>query len=87
MKMTDRSAISRADIIEFQEATEDEAYAYLIDRVGKANFHEKKDELVKLVQNYTGGKYSALDTVVKSIDDLKGLCDCCFIVLFINSVF
>jgi len=41
-----RSAISRAHIVEFQEATEEEALKFLEERLGEAKFKEKKVELV-----------------------------------------
>jgi hypothetical protein len=59
-----RSALSRAHVIEFQEATDEEALEFLQDRLGEDEFNKKKNDLVDLVQNYTGGRF-------------KTLADCC----------
>jgi len=49
-RMVNRSAISRAHVVEFQEATEEEAFEFLKDRLGEVKFNEKKNELVDLVK-------------------------------------
>ncbi len=72
--MVNRSAISRAHVVEFQEATEEEAFDFLKDRLGQAKFNEKKNELMDLVKKYTGGKFKTLVDVSKRVDDLQGFC-------------
>jgi hypothetical protein len=72
-RMMNRSAISRAHVVEFQEATVAEAFDFLKDRLGEAKFNEKKDELVDLVKTYTGGKFQTLVDVAKGVGDLKGI--------------
>ena len=71
--MLNRSAISRAHVVEFQEATEEEAFDFLKDLLGEVKFNKKKNELVDLVKNYTGGKFKTLVDVAKGVDDLQGL--------------
>ncbi|KAK0360286.1 hypothetical protein LTR94_027903, partial [Friedmanniomyces endolithicus] len=70
--MVNRSAISRAHVVEFQEATEEEAFEFLKDHLGEVKFNEKKNELVDLVKNYSGGKFKTLVDVAKRVDDLQG---------------
>ena len=72
-RMRNRSAFSRADVMEFQEATDTEALNFLKDRLGEVKFNEKKNELDDLVENYTGRNFKSLVEVVNRVDDLKGL--------------
>lgn len=71
--MANRSAMGRGSIVEFKEATDEEALEFLKDRLGEAKFNEKKNELIDLVQNYTGGRFEYLMLVISGIKDLKGL--------------
>jgi hypothetical protein len=82
--MMKRSAISRAQVVEFQEGTEEEALDFLKDHLGVTKFNEKKIELVDLVKNYTGGKFKTLVDVAKGIDDLKGIAFCCLLSLLLK---
>lgn len=72
-RMVNRSAISRARVVEFQEATEEEAFEFLENQLGEMKYNEKKNELVDLVKNYTGGKFKTLVDVAKGVDDLEGI--------------
>jgi hypothetical protein len=81
--MVNRSAISRAHVVEFQEATEEESFEFLKDRLGEMKFNEKKNELVDLVKNYTGGKFKTLVDVAKEVDDLKGISSRWLLALFL----
>lgn len=76
-RMVNRSAISRAHVVEFQEASEAEAFNFLEERLNKVKFNEKQNELDDLVKNYTGGKFKALMDVAKGVDDLQGFCSRC----------
>lgn len=71
--MVNRSAISRAHVIEFQEATDEEAFDFLKDRLGEDEFNKKQNDLVDIVQNYTAGKFKTLADVVAAKDNLAGL--------------
>ena len=71
--MVNRSAISRAHVIEFEEATEQEALEFLKDRLGEDEFSKKKSDWVDIVQNYTGGKFKSLADVVEAKNNLKSL--------------
>ncbi len=77
--MVNRSAISRARVIEFQEASEQKALEFLKDRLGEDEFSKKKNELLDLVQNYTGGKFKILADVVAAKDNLIGLSHICLL--------
>jgi hypothetical protein len=79
-KMMKRSSISRASVDEFRESTSEESFAFLKSQIWEAKFDEKKVALENFVENYTGGNFNYLNTVVDDIDDLKGLNDRCFIV-------
>ena len=81
--MMNRSAKSRAHVVEFQEATEEESFEFLKDRLGEVKFNEKKNELVDLVKNYTGGKFKTLVDVAKEVDDLKGISSRWLLALFL----
>ncbi len=81
--MVNRSAKSRAHVVEFQEATEEESFEFLKDRLGEVKFNEKKNELVDLVKNYTGGKFKTLVDVAKEVDDLKGISSRWLLALFL----
>ncbi len=81
--MVNRSAISRAHVVEFQEATEEEAFEFLKDHLGEVKFNEKKNELVDLVKNYTGGKFKTLVDVAKGVDDLQGISSRWLLALFL----
>ncbi len=72
--MVNPRAISRAHVIEFQEATDEEALDFLKDRLGEDEFNKKQNDLVDIVQNYTGGRFRTLADVVKAKDNLTGLC-------------
>lgn len=72
--MNRRGAMSRAHVVEFEEATEKKALEFLKTRLAELKFYEKENESVDLVQNYTGGKFKTLVDVAKEVDDLQGSC-------------
>jgi hypothetical protein len=69
-RMVRRSSVRSAKIVEFREASVEEALQFLEERLGEAKFQEKKEDLVDLVKNYTGGKFTALIDVATEIHDL-----------------
>jgi hypothetical protein len=77
-RMMNRSSFSRAQVVEFQEVSDDEAYEFLRIHLGADKFNAMKNELVDLVSNYTGGHFTTLYDVAQAVD-LQGILMLCFI--------
>jgi hypothetical protein len=58
--------------VEFQEATDKEALEFLKASLGEVKFNEKRNELMVLVKNYTGGKFMSLLNVAQGVGNLEG---------------
>ncbi len=59
-------------MVEFQEATDEEALEFCKAFLGEVKFNEKRNELMDLVKNYTGGNFKSLLDVANGVEHLEG---------------